>query len=84
MTATHNRVKTELCPYVDAPWAHHLPGGKFDWAWRVSRPSGDSITGALKGKKADAIRRVKDVAKRMQKIAVGTGSYGVFRIKNEG
>ncbi len=84
MTAIHNRVKTELCPYEDASWAHHLSGGKFDWAWRVSRPSGDSITGAYKGKKADAQRKVNAIAKRMKKIAVGTGSYGVFRIKNEG
>lgn len=65
MSTRHNHVKTELCPYADAPWAP--AGGSFDWAWRVSRPSGDSVTGAYKGKKSEAQRKVKAIAQRMKK-----------------
>ena len=82
MSTMHNHVKTELCRYEEAAWAPLLPGA--DWAWRVSRPSGDSITGACKGKKSEAQRKVNAIAKRMKKMASGVGSYGSFKIKNEG
>lgn len=78
MSAMHNHVKTELCRYEEAAWAPLMPGA--DWAWRVTSPSGQTIAGALKGKKAEAQGRVKAIAKKMKKIASGDITR-VFRIR---
>ncbi|HHJ80131.1 MAG TPA: hypothetical protein ENJ65_00695 [Candidatus Tenderia electrophaga] len=75
-----NQVKTELCRYDDAPWAPRV-GKSFDWAWRVTRPSGDSITGACNGKKSEVVRKVKVIAKRMQKLTCGDANFRAFKVK---
>lgn len=83
MRAMRTQVKTELCRYQEAPWAPQA-GGPFDWAWRITRPSGDRITGAYKGKKADAQRKVKAIAKRMQALTCGDSNFRAFKVRASG
>ena len=78
MSTRHNHVKTELCRYEEAAWAPLLPGA--DWAWRVTGPSGQTITGALKGNKTEAQGRAKAIARKMKKVTCGDITR-VFRIR---
>jgi hypothetical protein len=57
--------RTEVVPYTEAPWAPHLPGFSFRWAWRVLNPDGSvHVTGVSNGSAEEAQMQAKNAASR--------------------
>ncbi len=57
--------RTEVVPYAEAPWAPHLPGCDFCWAWRVLNPDGSvHVTGVSNGSAAEAQVQAENAAYR--------------------
>ncbi len=57
--------RTEVMPYAEAPWAPHLPGCAFRWAWRVLNPDGSMhVTGVSNGSAQDARVQAENAASR--------------------
>lgn len=57
--------RTEVVPYTEAPWAPHLPGFSFRWAWRVVNPDGSVyLTGVSNGSAEEAWVQAEEAASR--------------------
>lgn len=57
--------RTEVVPYAEAPWAPHLPGSCFRWAWRVLNPDGSvHVTGVSNGSAEEASAQAENAAYR--------------------
>lgn len=57
--------RTEVVPYEEAPWAPHLPGCGFRWAWRVLNPDGSvHVTGVSNGSAEEARVQAENAAYR--------------------
>ena len=57
--------RTEVVPYAEAPWAPHLPGFSFRWAWRVVNPDGSvHVTGVSNGSAEEARAQAENAATR--------------------
>ena len=57
--------RTEVVPYTEAPWAPHLPGCGFRWAWRVLNPDGSvHVTGVSNGSVEEARVQAENAASR--------------------
>jgi len=61
----------EVMPYDQADWAPAFNGTSFDWAYRVTAPSGDSLTAAVKGSKKFAKDKAQRAADRLLHLARG-------------
>lgn len=57
------RIAIEICAYDQAPWAPWLVGAR--WAYRVTTPAGNVITGATKRNRADAEREAEACARKL-------------------
>jgi hypothetical protein len=59
------KYRTEVVPYAEAPWAPHMPGYEFRWAWRVLNPDGSvHATGVSNGSVENARAQADTVADR--------------------
>ncbi len=57
--------RTEVVPYAEAPWAPHIPGCGFRWAWRVLNPDGSvHVTGVSNGSAEEARAQAENTADR--------------------
>jgi len=57
--------QTEVLPYEEAPWAPHLTGYRFRWAWRVLNEDGSvHIRGASNGSVSEALESAENSARR--------------------
>ncbi len=77
----HKDYDINVCRYEDAPWAPAINGAKFKWAWSVTGPGGNTLTGATNRNKTDATKMAKTIARRMHVLAYGGTNLYHFRIK---
>lgn len=70
------KIEIEFSLFKHANWAPSVPGQSFDWAYRVTSETGNQVIGTCNGKKSDAQKKAKAVAKKMTELAVnGHGKY---------
>lgn len=61
----------EVAPYDQAEWAPAFAGCSFDWAYRVTAPSGEVLKAAVKGAEKYAKDKAQRAADRMLHLARG-------------
>ncbi len=68
----------EVCAYTEAPWAPR-DIQDFQWAWRVTSPNGNRITGACNGTKSHAQGQAQRAANCMTKAYLGKTTHTLLR-----
>ena len=66
----------EIVRYNDAPWAPRVPGAT--WAYRITTPSGNVITGARRDTEENVKRRAAACAARLARC------YARYRVGKNG
>lgn len=78
------KIEIEFCVFKLASWAPNIDGQSFDWAYRVTSPTGNQVIGVSNGKKSTAKQKAQAVANKMKELAVnGTGKFKFSIAKNK-
>lgn len=72
-------VRVEICRPRQAAWVG-TEGMGFDWAWRVTGPGGNVVTGLRKGSRAHAEKVAKGIARRLRLISEGSAKAYTFHV----